>query len=88
MSADSYGLGCDSGTVAAISWLSDPKRGDPRVGGSLRLPLLDFAKRYASAKSKSELDFVRGEIVGFSYYLECPEDARACNRAARERDRK
>ncbi|HUW37550.1 MAG TPA: hypothetical protein VMV91_09465 [Rhodocyclaceae bacterium] len=88
MSTDTYGHGCDSGTVAAISWLSNPKRGDARVGGTLQYLLLDFAKKYAAAKSNRELDFVCGEIVGFSYYLECPEDALACKRAARERDRK
>lgn len=81
-----YGDGCDRGHLAAGRWLADPKRGNPNVAGTLQHILVDMAERYAAAvlsNSETARSAIRGEIVGFSYYLECPGDAEELRRARR-----
>ncbi len=75
---DYYGDGCRAGNSRAQDWIVNPHRGNPLYGGTLQYVVLDLAARFRDAKSKSELEALKGEIVGFCYALECPIDASAC----------
>lgn len=85
---EAYGDGCDRGHMAAEAWLVDSHRGNPQAGGTLRYVLLAMAERYALAicrGDKAEAERARGEIIGFAYRLECPEDANELKRFADHR---
>jgi hypothetical protein len=82
----SYGDGCRAGHARAHDWLANPKICNPGSGGTLQHVILDLAKRFKDAKSQSDVDGIRGEIVGFCYAPECPADAVACLEADARRD--
>jgi hypothetical protein len=84
-SGNTYGEGTSLGHAQAAAWLANPLRGNSC--GTLQDVLLGYAKRFASARSAAERDGVRGEIVGFSYRLECPEHAIALDAYARKKRR-
>lgn len=73
-----YGAGCRAGHQAADKWLPNPHRGDPKRGGTLQYVMLDLAERMRNAETEEEIERTRGEIVGFCYHVECPEDSIAC----------
>lgn len=76
-----YGDGCDEGHERAQEWLANPNRGNPAYGGTLQLPLLEFADRLRRARSQND-----GLIVGFCYAAECPIDAAACQAVSHARE--
>lgn len=80
-SNDAYGAGCRAGHQAADEWLSNPHRGDSKYGGTLQHVLLELAGRMSNAQTEEEIERTRGEIVGFSYRIECPADSIACEEA-------
>jgi hypothetical protein len=75
---DSYGDGCREGYFLAQGWLNNPRRGDPCVGGTLQYLILDLAAKFKLASSEKAATRIRGEIVGFCYAVECPEDSARC----------
>ncbi len=81
-----YGEGCSRGHELAKQWLENPKRCNPSTGGTLQYVILDLAQRYKEAVSEEEISLIRGEIVGFSYRIECPADSLRCEEAAKRRD--
>jgi hypothetical protein len=81
--SENYGAGCSLGHAQAEAWIANPKRGS--YGGTLQDILLEYAKRFARARSAAERESVRGQIVGFSYRLECPEHAIALDAYARKK---
>jgi len=84
-STKSYGEGSLLGHEQAAAWIANPKRGNPDCGGTLQDILLEYARRFARARSAVERACVRGQIVGFSYRLECPEHAIALDAYARKK---
>lgn len=83
---DHYGEGCGLGHERALQWLSNPKRGSARSGGTLQYQILELAERFTAATNEDEKTRIRGEIVGFSYAIECPRDAAALRLAAARRN--
>lgn len=80
-SNEAYAAGCANGRQAADEWLSNPHRGNPKHGGTLQAVMLDLAERMRNAQTEEEVERTRGEIVGFCYLVECPEDSIACEQA-------
>jgi hypothetical protein len=72
---ESYGVGGELGHSRAEAWIANPNRSNPRYGGTLQHILLDYAQRFANAINEVERAQVKGEIVGFSYRVECPAHA-------------
>lgn len=71
---NAYGDGCHNGYRLAQEWLNSGKRG--MSGGSLQMIVLDLAERLSDARDdKIKRQRVHGEIVGFCFALECPEEA-------------
>lgn len=73
-----YGAGSAMGRQAADEWLANPHRGEPKRGGTLQYVMLDLAERMRNAETEEEIERTRGEIVGFCYRVECPDDSIAC----------
>jgi hypothetical protein len=73
------------GHMQAAAWMENQKRGNPVHGGTLQSILLDYARRFAGARGTVQRDRVRGEIVGFSMSLECPDYAAKLDAYARKR---
>lgn len=82
---DYYGEGAALGHARALNWLANPKRGNPAVGGTLQYQILELAERFSAATNQDDRDRAKGEIVGFSYAIECPASAAACREAAMRR---
>lgn len=80
-SNEAYAVGCANGRQAADEWFSNPHRGNPKHGGTLQTVMLDLAERMRNAQTEEEIERTRGEIVGFCYLVECPEDSIACEEA-------
>lgn len=80
-----YGEGCADGHERADLWLSDPNRGRSSAGGTLQYVILDLARKFAETTGV-ERHRIRGEIVGFSYAIECPSSAAACRELAKARN--
>jgi hypothetical protein len=80
-----YRDGCGHGHQSASNWLANPHRGNPQAGGTLQHVMLELAERMRNADTAEEVERIRGEIVGFCYRVECPEDAAACGEAAAAR---
>lgn len=83
---DHYGEGCALGHARALNWLTNPKRGNPAVGGTLQYQILELAERFGAATNEDERQIIRGEIVGFSYAIECPAHAARCREAEARRN--
>ncbi len=73
-----YGAGCSAGHQAAEEWFDNPHRGEAKRGGTLQTVMLDLAERMRNAETEEEIERTRGEIVGFCYRVECPDDSIAC----------
>jgi hypothetical protein len=76
-----YRDGCGDGHQSASNWLANPQRGDPQAGGTLQHVMLALAERMRTADTAEEVERIRGEIVGFCYRVECPQDAILCERS-------
>jgi hypothetical protein len=81
--AYAYGRGCVIGGALAKEWKKTKAIRSPSYGGTLQYVVLDLARRYADAADQFSRSEIVGEIVGFCYELECPEDAENCRLASR-----
>ena len=85
---DAYGEGNEAGHARSLVWKANPNRGSSRAGGTLQDQVLQLAKSMRKANGAVARSYVKGEIVGFCYAIECPEHAALCRAAAARRDRK
>ncbi|WP_321924539.1 hypothetical protein [Burkholderia sp. BCC1998] len=63
--ASNYADGCRSGAAAAIAYMQYSKAREDSGGGTLQQAAIHFAEALREARTKDEMDAIRGKMVGF-----------------------